>query len=838
MVAAGNQERIKQEVHQIQLINVHSGVELQTISSDVIHPEALFLYLRLSKQHYNVSLIKTMPFSRGYKEVSVHENGTFEVTKEEAPQCIYLGRIIGSRSHVSLSLCHENFVKGILCLNGQIFDLEYSVREQKYYLYHTTRTISEVVGHTLKEMQSPTYPTRGKPMLQSSNECNARPSKFADVLAINDLEYSLKNADPEADNALIFAIVNAYILGGTEANVTYEGIFSTVIQKCQVTIHLAGQLTYRSRNPSEFEFQRGPACGESCVSNAGNTPFEDVCTATSVSGNCLLVALKAFVSNHITEIENLYGDIDNIQLISGSEINLEPGGSAWINGMCHTNGFSSGVVGVRSSISDTAQVVASMLGLNIGMSHDTFEGFVMAESFAPATRFSTTSKLAVTTYFDTVYGVSRPRCMEDFNGADRYEQPLCGNGHIEDVEECDNGFGFFDDCCRSDCTLASTCAQCSEGTCCDDNGRFRSPEVLCRASRSSSCDFPEYCTGISQDCPVDLMIGTGTTCEDTTDLGFTSDGMCYNGDCISQSDSCIDINRNEAYVDGLDVCESVFCRGNSPFEDGIKVDTAVGTPCGDGQQCSPDTCVFSEDLKVYHWYLTTSNCYNCRDEAGNRVFNFLCENGESLSTFVCVNDDPATPSPTAGPSKRNTPGSLRLLGIIIATSSVSFFVVGMSGYFYVRYRQNNNSEFTRGASASSTQRERKRIQPPPPPGPNDVLEGIVLGPHDKERRRRRKERREERKMRREKRKERKKKREKEENKELDEGKAKPPRSKKKKKLQGVVVKAVDADEQFTWEKGPEWALHYTEDGEPYYWNNVTHESQWDAPPGYAEAYPI
>uniref|UniRef100_A0A3B3RDR2 Disintegrin domain-containing protein n=1 Tax=Paramormyrops kingsleyae TaxID=1676925 RepID=A0A3B3RDR2_9TELE len=80
-----------------------------------------------------------------------------------------------------------------------------------------------------------------------------------------------------------------------------------------------------------------------------------------------------------------------------------------------------------------------------------------------------------------------------------YGGPRCGNGYLEDGEECDCGDECSSPCCNAhNCTLKAG-AQCAHGVCCE-NCKLKSPGVLCRPA-SGSCDLPEYCDGKSESCP-------------------------------------------------------------------------------------------------------------------------------------------------------------------------------------------------------------------------------------------------------------------------------------------------------------------------------------------------
>lgn len=66
----------------------------------------------------------------------------------------------------------------------------------------------------------------------------------------------------------------------------------------------------------------------------------------------------------------------------------------------------------------------------------------------------------------------------------------CGDGNLEELEQCDDGNTLPGDCCAADCT-------------------FESAETVCRPA-ASACDLPETCTGSSGTCPDDLAKAAGT----------------------------------------------------------------------------------------------------------------------------------------------------------------------------------------------------------------------------------------------------------------------------------------------------------------------------------------
>lgn len=60
--------------------------------------------------------------------------------------------------------------------------------------------------------------------------------------------------------------------------------------------------------------------------------------------------------------------------------------------------------------------------------------------------------------------------------------------------------------------------------------QFRAAGV-CRRS-AGDCDLPEFCTGLSADCPEDAFEMNGKPCRDH------GDGYCYDGQCPTHEQHC------------------------------------------------------------------------------------------------------------------------------------------------------------------------------------------------------------------------------------------------------------------------------------------------------------
>ncbi|CAG2200967.1 Zinc metalloproteinase-disintegrin-like bothrojarin-1,Zinc metalloproteinase-disintegrin-like TSV-DM,Disintegrin and metalloproteinase domain-containing protein 12,Disintegrin and metalloproteinase domain-containing protein 9 [Mytilus edulis] len=114
-----------------------------------------------------------------------------------------------------------------------------------------------------------------------------------------------------------------------------------------------------------------------------------------------------------------------------------------------------------------------------------------------------------------------------------FDAPYCGNGFVEEGEECDCGLPQI---CNNKCCNASSCkllshARCATGRCCDlNNCQPKSAATLCRLS-PGECDLPEFCDGETEYCPSDVHIMNGMPCSG-------GQSYCYNGSCTTPTGQC------------------------------------------------------------------------------------------------------------------------------------------------------------------------------------------------------------------------------------------------------------------------------------------------------------
>lgn len=222
------------------------------------------------------------------------------------------------------------------------------------------------------------------------------------------------------------------------------------------------------------------------------------------------------------------------------------------------------------------------------------------------------------------------------------DNPVCGNGIVEGVEQCDDGNSTNGDGCQNDCTL--TCKpgpdgdkQCNDGNACNgvetcdaaahkcnsgaalSDGAACGTGKLCKAGLciDSSCGdgvvtAPEECddgnavngdgcdncrfscvsTDTMRNCtPVDPCAGTAT-CDDTKHTCGTAtplaDGTSCGTDKVCKAGACVAGSCGDGVVTGMEKCD--FGSGNGPGT-GCEVDctfscSTTADTCSDGNPCN------------------------------------------------------------------------------------------------------------------------------------------------------------------------------------------------------------------------------------------------------------
>ncbi|KAI8947071.1 zinc metalloprotease mde10 [Xylaria longipes] len=187
-------------------------------------------------------------------------------------------------------------------------------------------------------------------------------------------------------------------------------------------------------------------------------------------------------------------------------------------------------------------------------------------------------------------------CLSDNKNVVTITGSQCGNGIVEQGEDCDCGGETGcqgNPCCDpGTCkfTANSVCDPANED-CCTCQCQFASNGTVCRAS-TGTCDPQETCSGTSATCPADVKAKDGQNC------GADGSGLkCASGQCTSRDLQCQTLVGGLTNTNNLTACDGntcmVRCKSpNSPAGqcEGIQHNFLDGTPCEGGGHCDNGSC--------------------------------------------------------------------------------------------------------------------------------------------------------------------------------------------------------------------------------------------------------
>ncbi|CBY07303.1 unnamed protein product [Oikopleura dioica] len=186
----------------------------------------------------------------------------------------------------------------------------------------------------------------------------------------------------------------------------------------------------------------------------------------------------------------------------------------------------SGIVDSSRPFLSIAVTATHEIGHILGMSHeDNYNtagtcndpaGCIMSASHAQGRSDYEWSQYAKNYARDNLYRVDRlydpPRKV--------YGEPVCGNGVVEDGEECDCGEPICP-CCDS-CRKPPS-AECTGGDCCDlETCELKKSSAICKESRNA-CEPDIYCSGEDSFCAASVFYRNGFQCG--------KNKICYEGEC-------------------------------------------------------------------------------------------------------------------------------------------------------------------------------------------------------------------------------------------------------------------------------------------------------------------
>ena len=184
-------------------------------------------------------------------------------------------------------------------------------------------------------------------------------------------------------------------------------------------------------------------------------------------------------------------------------------------------------------------------------------------------------------------------CLSDNKGVVTITGHQCGNGIVEDGEDCDCGGPVG--CAGNTCCNPSTCkfntgAVCDRSSeeCCTARCQYAASGTVCRAS-TGQCDPQEVCSGTNSTCPEDHTAKDGTNC---------GDGLrCASGQCTSRNLQCKILmasytSGNETYACNNQTCNLSCVSPNLGANMCYSMQRSFlnGTPCAGGGHCENGVC--------------------------------------------------------------------------------------------------------------------------------------------------------------------------------------------------------------------------------------------------------
>ena len=178
-------------------------------------------------------------------------------------------------------------------------------------------------------------------------------------------------------------------------------------------------------------------------------------------------------------------------------------------------------------------------------------------------------------------------CFSNNRGVTTISGRQCGNGIVEEGEDCD--CGGAESCGNNSCCDAKTCKFKNNAVCDDSNEdccrncQFAAANTVCRAS-TGVCDPAEKCSGSSPYCPSDTTAPNGQDC---------GNGLkCASGQCTSRDLQCKTVMGSYTRGNVTYACDSMSCSLSCASPEfgtgvcyGLQQNFLDGTNCGGGGTC-------------------------------------------------------------------------------------------------------------------------------------------------------------------------------------------------------------------------------------------------------------
>jgi hypothetical protein len=312
---------------------------------------------------------------------------------------------------------------------------------------------------------------------------------------------------------------------------------------------------------------------------------------------------------------------------TGSDVGL-----AWLGQLCVNTSSTSGTGSSAETVSGANvvvrtgtewQVIAHETGHTFGAVHDCIastctDGTAAAQQCCPLSASTCNANGAYIMNPSTGDGITafsactvgnictalgrnsvKSTCLTDNSEVSTITGNQCGNGIVEEGEECDCGGTSG---CGSDSCCDPTTCKYTAGSVCDDSNddccrscQYASSGLVCRAS-TGVCDPQEVCTGNSSTCPTDVQAPNGKSCG--------SGLSCASGQCTSRDLQCQTLMGSFTTDNDTYACDSSDCTLSCASPEfganvcyGMQQNFLDGTACGGGGTCSNGQCEGSSILK-------------------------------------------------------------------------------------------------------------------------------------------------------------------------------------------------------------------------------------------------